>query len=214
MTYSLDFNGDLSVGGVLNNKRFSNVMINELFDIIYPVGSLYASFVELSGEKSSNGNSFYVTWRGCKWEYLYSSDKRYLTLPNKPTGSGSNWSVSETGGSIGGNKTHNHTVSGETNGHTLTSAEMPSHQHWTGDHGVRVKWINEGDGDASYVCPSFDGKNDFTTYTGYTGGQQSSIRDRYPSNNTAHSHTIPTLTTSTSNNNPLYQTIYLYKRVE
>ena len=70
-------------------------MINTLFDVMYPVGSLYASFVEINGTKSSSGNSFYVTWRGFKWEYLYSSDKRYLTLPNKPTGSGSSWSVSK-----------------------------------------------------------------------------------------------------------------------
>lgn len=76
--------------------------LDKLFDLVYPVGSVYISTNSTSPETLFGGS-----WEQIKDRFLLACGSTYSN------------------GSIGGNATHTHT----TGNHTLTIDEMPSHTH-------------------------------------------------------------------------------------
>ena len=171
-TYKLVQNGETNTQTTLSNINMNGDIINltgtvkinsisieqYIIDKLYPIGSLYITTTQLSGDKSTIGSSYYVTWMGCKWEFLYSSDGiRYLSFGTKPSGSGASWTVSG-GGTVGGNKLHQHQIdSASTGAHTLTELEIPYHEHHGGTdsgtshkHGINLKLYGNDGGSGSH----------------------------------------------------------------
>lgn len=108
-----------------------------------------------------------------------------------------------------GDTYENGEVGGEAS-HTLTTSEMPSHNHsastnTTGGHRHTFKgwWTTKGDGSATYACVARATQNDAAEY-----GSFASAGD--------HSHTVTVENAGGSNahnNMPPYLAIYMWKRV-
>ena len=81
--------------------------IDNIFDLIYPVGSIY-----ISVNNVNPSNLFGGVWLQIQDQFLLAAGSDY------------------TAGDTGGSATHTHTtVAGTTGGHQLTVAEMPYHGH-------------------------------------------------------------------------------------
>lgn len=96
-------------GKALSTNDFTNAYktkIDNMFSLIYPVGSIY-----MSVNSTSPASLFGGTWEQLKDRFLL--------------GAGSSYSNGKTGGEAT---------------HTLTTAEMPSHNH---NSNVRVQWYND-----------------------------------------------------------------------
>lgn len=82
-----------------------------LWEMIYPVGSIY-----MSVSSTSPSILFGGTWEQIQDRFLISSGSTYA------------------GGSTGGSASVNYTPSGTVGNHTLTTSEMPSHAHGLNSH--------------------------------------------------------------------------------
>lgn len=160
----------------------------------YPVGSIY-----MSVNNTNPGTLF-----GGTWEQI--QDRFLLAAGNTYTGG-------STGGSASVNLSHSHVVNAHhhslpanTGSHTLTSSEMPSHHHMTGQTYPDWKLSSSGNGPSGLYTGY--GLTDATTDTGDNGG---------------HSHTIggntgddtPGTNSQLSSNQsilPPYLTVYVWKR--
>lgn len=80
----------------------SDPVFKRIFNLIYPIGSIY-----LSENSTSPATLFGGTWTQIKDKFLLTAGDTYKA------------------GNTGGSSTHKHTTAG----HTLTTNEMPSHTH-------------------------------------------------------------------------------------
>jgi len=197
-----------------NNIKIGNKSIEEyIFDKLYPIDSLYLRTSEISGIKSSNGGHYYVSWMGCKWEFLYTSQvnnkdvKRYLTIGGQPSGSGSNWQIKDYYGT-GGNFNHYHTTTNTsnltTNGCQLTIDDLPEHDHTIPDHKHTIPNHNHTIPDHNHTgTADSDGSNHIHSWTAYNGNSTSGAdhcdsvgvssgneKTHYTGKNGSHTHTL------------------------
>lgn len=87
------------------------VKIEEIFDKIYPIGSIYISVTSINPSTIFGG-----IWEPIEDKFLLSAGNTYVA------------------GITGGNETHSHTQSSTTSSHTLTIEEIPVHSHSVGEH--------------------------------------------------------------------------------
>ena len=186
-------------------------------DIIYPVGSIYMSAVNLSPATLFGG-----TWTALEDRFLVAAGSVYSS------------------GSTGGSVTKTITASGTVGGHALTTNEIPSHNHGlsehthdgdftvteAGSHSHATRGCNSGPNDSgsggygrAVKYMSNDARDNSNamlsagshthTITG-TSGAASGNTDSVGSG-TAHNHTF---TGSSTNVNivPPYMAVYIWKR--
>lgn len=97
----------MSVFGIKSNKCKQEVVpANQVFDVVYPVGSIYMSVNNVNPATLFGG-----TWEKIEGKFLL--------------GASSGHSLGETGGA----ENVSYTPAGSVGNHTLTAAEMPSHTH-------------------------------------------------------------------------------------
>lgn len=160
----------------------------------YPVGSIY-----MSVNNTNPGTLFGGTWEQIQDKFLLAA--------------GSTYSGGSTGGAASINLAHSHTVNSHnhslpanTGSHTLTSSEMPSHHHMTGQTYSGWKLSGSGNGPAGLYTGY--GLTDATTDTGGGGGHSHSIGgntgDATPGTNSQLSSSQSIL--------PPYLTVYVWKR--
>ena len=172
--------------------------VQQILNIIYPVGAVYISVNDVSPASFIGG-----TWEQLKDRFLL--------------GAGTNY----TAGNTGGQTNHTHT----TGSHTLTTAEMPAHTHTRGTMNITggfAPWAegtggsitqpegafysidsnqygwgttNGRDNDNEYI--KFDASRSWTGETSSVGSGQS------------HSHG----NTGSSSNMPPYLVVYMWKRI-
>ena len=114
--------------------------IQQIFNLIYPVGSYY-----MSSSATNPGTLFGGTWEQIK-------DRMIMAA-------GSNYSVGTTGGS----SSHTHTSAAHTHttaGHTLTVNEMPIHKH------TELATFHQGNDTQSYGSGSIFNSSARYSYTG------------------------------------------------
>lgn len=155
-----------------------------LLDKIYPVGSVYMSFTNKSPAEFLGGT----------WEAL--ADGRVLLS------AGTDYLVN----SIGGSTTSSANIS--VNAHTLTEAEIPSHQHIL----ERPRWYSELGGDTSdRIINSSEGaiywSGGTTTSPTYNGEKNI----YFTGSSGAHTHGVTI--TKHSNMQP-YRACYMWKRTK
>ena len=152
-------------------------------DLIYPIGSVY-----LSVSSTSPASLFGGTWEQIKDQFLLAA--------------GDTYNAGTTGGSATINLQHYHTTSA----HTLTTSEIPAHQHK--EHNNLVGWRNSssetiGDLFQYATAPkSFNtnDKNKYYTDSAGSGGSHS------------HGNTGNALSASQSILPP-YLAVYMWKRI-
>ena len=97
----------MSVFGIKSNKCKQEVVpANQVFDVVYPIGSIYMSVNNVNPATLFGG-----TWEKIEGKFLL--------------GASSGHSLGETGGA----EKVNYTPAGTVGNHTLTAAEMPAHTH-------------------------------------------------------------------------------------
>lgn len=97
----------MSVFGIKSNKCKQEVIpANQVFNVVYPVGSIYMSVNNVNPATLFGG-----TWEKIEGKFLL--------------GASSGHSLGETGGA----EKVNYTPAGSVGNHTLTAAEMPAHTH-------------------------------------------------------------------------------------
>ena len=97
----------MSVFGIKSNKCKQEVVpASQVFDVVYPVGSIYMSVNNVNPATLFGG-----TWEKIEGKFLL--------------GASSGHSLGETGGA----EKVNYTPAGTVGNHTLTAAEMPAHTH-------------------------------------------------------------------------------------
>lgn len=101
---TLDWEGNVKFAGTVTTGN--NINLNNLFDLVYPIGSLYWSKYSVDPSTLFGG-----TWTPV-------TDKFILAA-------GSQFPINTTGGAT----TTSFTYSGTVEGHNLTTREMPSHRH-------------------------------------------------------------------------------------
>lgn len=169
-------------GYVLNGKINSCVKISDLEDLVnsiilkkHPIGSIE---INVNGTNPSE----YI---GGTWE-SYGSGRVLVGVDASQT-------EFDTVEKTGGSKTHTHT----TGNHTLTTNEMPSHNHGAGKYDGQ--WMNNGPvsyGAGTQAVIINNENNGYRIATSSTGGNQ------------AHNHG----NTGASSNIQPYITVYIWKR--
>ena len=97
----------MSVFGIKSNKCKQEVIpANQVFDVVYPVGSIYMSVNNVNPTTLFGG-----TWEQITGRFLLAS------------------SSNRAAGATGGAETVSYTPAGAVGNHTLTAAEMPKHSH-------------------------------------------------------------------------------------
>ena len=189
-------NEDLNVNGKLDTPNKSTAasalgsdLQKAIIDLIYPIGSYYMSSVELSGTKYMDWLTPKIDWMGCVWSPV--SSNIFFRSSNVSI-SGNTWSYTD-GGATGGNATHTHTTAN----HTLTTSEMPSHNHGISIQQCGNEASNYGLANGSY------GFRDRAMVTGgnYNTGNRGSTQP--------HNHGD----TGSASSLPPYKNIYIYQRV-
>ena len=192
------------------DSNFRDCIVN----LIYPIGTVYYSTREISGIKSYSGANYYVNWLGCKWKFLHGGGgyyPRYFKLPKLPLGNGygTDWTVQDNGGDTGGRNSHTHSLIGDTDGHTLTTSEIPAHTHpvngWVFNPAASPQTQQAGQYPArlqnDYVA-NWDAITGLTAQANSGGGG-------------SHSHSISNRAWAvTEINDPLWYNVYAYERVE
>ena len=173
--------------------------LNNIINVIYPIGSIY-----MSVNSTSPATLFGGTWERIQDRFLLSA--------------GSTYSAGATGGSASHKITsaelpkHTHTYNkpnANTNSHTLTINEIPSH-----NHNVYINGQGSGGRKELYMAWGYSSNDDVKNYSGNsfianTGGGQ------------GHTHGIGTTSTASgdggfANNSfstlPPYLAVYVWKR--
>ena len=97
----------MSVFGIKSNKCKQEVVpANQVFDVVYPVGSIYMSVNNVNPSTLFGG-----TWEQISGKFLLAS------------------SSGRAAGTTGGAETVSYTPAGTVGNHTLTASEMPAHTH-------------------------------------------------------------------------------------
>ena len=167
--------------------------IQQIFDLIYPIGSYY-----MSSDSANPSTKFGGTWEQITDRMIMAAGSTYVV------------------GATGGSASHTHTSAAHTHttaGHTLTVTEIPSHKHWIsgaayddGNMGSSGSSNSQDYGLAadagSYTVD--DPNKQYGRYSAYTGGGAS------------HSHgdtgsTTPE-NTGSSSNLPPYIVAYIWRR--
>ena len=204
-----------------NIETVATIASSATLDKIYPIGSIYMSTTEDTVAKVAERF-------GGTWEKI---ENRFLL------GAGSSYAINTTGGASSVSYTPAGTNTGGAVGnHTLTAAEIPSHQHETIIHVMRPQYTDTTlygrSGAVNFFIYDIYG---FTNTSNVSGmGNATAGYFHYNNNsykflattagmttaagsNGAHNHpfTNPTFngTQATINTMPPYQTVYMYKRV-
>jgi len=184
------------------NNAFGENLKHAIFDLIYPIGSIYVTMNEQTSETVSVvDDKVRMTLYGCTFELL-PSEKFIKNIK---------WLISNTGkfvpiedsGKIAGEATHTHnnTVSISNASHTLTVNEIPSHQHLCAHinsdiHGGEAfSW-------PVHMSERLGDNQNYNTPTQNTGGGQGH----------KHNNTV-SITNASASNIPPYITMYMWKRV-
>ena len=179
MAYISSYTGQAIDAGITN--------IQQIFNLIYPVGSYY-----MSSSATNPGALF-----GGTWEQI--TDRMIMAA-------GSNYTVGATGGSA----SHTHTSAAHTHttaGHTLTVNEMPAHRHTL----IRQRWYSTDRNVANASTDSIYGAS--TTTPAYYGTNKDM---QTTGGGASHSHgntgsTTPG-NTGSSSNLPPYIVAYIWRR--
>ena len=215
--------------------------INSIIKAIYPIGSIYLTETELSGTKTIENSNYYVEHWGCKWQFLYDTDKRFLVMGEEPTNANV-WTPSTQAGTTGGNNTHTHTYTTTSGDTALTMKQIPQHNHTYAARFCGAMWntsMNRGIGLYDYQtgqyidssstgdlvmienidncsCPDIATYTKSRTITGFSFRARTTNSGGHNSTASgtgdAHNHTVSG-TTDTSSNIPQYRVVYVYKRV-
>lgn len=182
--------------------------IQQIFNLIYPVGSYY-----MSSSATNPGTLFGGTWEQIK-------DRMIMAA-------GSSYAVGTTGGATSHTHTsaaHTHTSAAHTHttaGHTLTVSEMPSHTHSHPNNGHTFSWgdrnstlwLNSGQmtaqGATNNGLSSYQGPNNLTNYT---GGGASHSHGNTGSTTPGNTGSTTPGNTGSSSNLPPYIVAYIWRR--
>lgn len=189
-TYAVATN---SVDGLMS--KTDKAKLNNIFNLIYPVGSIY-----ISVNSTNPASLFGGTWEQIKDRFLLSAGNSYA---NGSTGGSATHTIA-----VGNLPAHTHTYSNATavQGHTLTVNEIPRHKH-------TVAGNNGGNGGNYWTPQILSGKavnwtSNVDDHSIYTGGGQ------------AHSHGLTKANANTGstgsgtalNTMPPYLAVYMWKR--
>lgn len=194
-TFSLDSQGNLTVNSITTNSGGSSLDPSAIVDIVYPIGSIY-----MSVNTTSPATLFGGTWEQIKGRFLIGTGSNDANTTNY-WGSYAAGSNNFPNGELGGEATH-----------TLSTAEMPSHNHTgtTGDggghsHTMAFKGFagvssNTNGWYFGRRNVSGDGNDGWWSATNYTGNHQHSFT------------TNSTGSTNSHNNIPPYMAVNMWKR--
>lgn len=101
---TLDWQGNVKFAGTITTGN--NINLNNIFDLIYPVGALY-----WSKNPTNPSQLFGGTWRQIKDTFILAAGDTHTI------------------GDDGGSEYTEFTYSGSVNGHALNISELPSHSH-------------------------------------------------------------------------------------
>ena len=159
---------------VHNRQTLKDILNNLILESVYPVGSLY-----ISTSSTSPATLFGGTWVQITDRFLYCTNSS---------------------GGTGGANSVEYTPAGSVGGHTLTTNEIPSHNH---GFGFSTDPNTAGGSSGTGVFTGSGGNQYFgkflTLTTGNSGGGKS------------HSHGF-TGTKATINTMPAYYTVYCWRR--
>ena len=174
--------------------------VKEIMNEIYPIGSIYTSTTDTNPSEKFGG----------VWE-RYAEGKTLIGVNESDTSFNT---VEKTGGSKSINLAHSHTVNShthETQDHTLTIDEMPSHNHESPILGSVAYYIgiDGSDGEEPYSVFASGSRYTRTYYSKYTGGDQP---HNHGTTTASSPGTNSKLSSSQSILNP-YITVYMWKRI-
>lgn len=141
----------------------SDIDINSLIDIIYPVGSIYFSANNVSPSLLFGG-----TWEQIKDRFLLSA--------------GDTYGVGTTGGSA--SSTSGESSAENTGSTALTVAQIPSHNHTYSDYAVST---------GTYQSTTSSGWKAMYTVTAYSYNTQNTGGGQGHTHSMAHTHSVPTM---------------------
>jgi len=173
-------------------SNFGAADINAIIDAMYPVGSIYMSVNNVSP----------ATFFGGTWEQI---TDRFLLC------AGSNHAAGTTGGA----ETDQITTGGTVGGHSLTTAEMPSHYHYITSQSNGLSIQNPSDWNltsSSYVAGfTTTSRSDqpYSLRASNTAPNQGRTSSSGSGNSHNHSFTGSTVTVDTM---PPYLAVYCWKR--
>lgn len=219
MAKSIKFKDDvyLDTNSIMHNRKI-------LKDIIYPVGSIYLSV------NSTNPSTYFGgTWVQLKDRFLIGVGNTYKTV--NATGGASSITLAvanlpshnhSVGAHSHGLNNHTHTYSrsnDNTNSHTLTIEQMPSHNHIQWD----LSWTSAGGWLHYHEGTNYGSSTAHSTKTNSTGGGQghthgierSNQKTGSSSGNTANSSSFNSGSTGSGtafNIIPPYLAVYMWKR--
>ena len=211
------FDGKIESTQTTANNVLGDNLKKAIFDLIYPIGSLYVTMNKPTSSTTSIVNEKVVmTLYGCSFELL-PSETFIMNIKYELSSDNTDYSVKIDSNNTGGNNehTHNNTVSITNASHTLTEAQIPSHMHdcrlynlnnqnftmWTND-GLRLpngvgEWVDHAGKTAGN-----NGAGDVCGISSSTGGNQGHV----------HNNTV-SITNASASNIPPYLTCYIWQRI-
>ena len=154
--------------------------IQQIFDLIYPVGSYY-----ISSDSANPSTKFGGTWEQIKDRMIMAAGNSYAV------------------GATGGAASHVHTTAG----HTLTVAEMPSHNHYVSSYVSGWEGWPKGDIGAYFLdYGKFENPN--ATVRNVNRGSSSNYQVANTGGGASHNHGD----TSSATNLPPYIVAYIWRR--
>ena len=183
-----------------------NITANGVYDVTdfasadVQVPTTAPAYYDINVDNNNN-----VTWyhHGCTWQLLppntFVKNVNYTLTHDDVRDTYTINANNDDPGTTGGAATHTHTVSGNTNNHTLTINQMPSHNHSITHRG----WNKVGDG-SKQVISRFTISGDPEDNNGFivssTGGGQ------------GHNHGV-SITSQSASSLPPYLSMYMWRRI-
>jgi len=198
ITEALDNKANSNHSHTSSNITDLNNLKNDIFKMIYPIGSIYITMSKLTefiippidpGDEPPTVDEGHVIWNDCEWQLLSSG----LFLRNVDTSFDANihyFTVPDHAGNLGGSETHTHA----TKDHKLTIGELPPH-----NHDIINNYGSEVVGKYGWAF----------THTGPHDSVWSGLTTENTGSGIAHNHGD----TYSASSLPPYVTCYMYRRI-
>ena len=181
----------LTVDGKIENTQsepsnaFGTNMMQAIFKLIYPIGSIYISMDKTGYYIANNNTEIRLDKYGCTFTLMPSG----IFLKNNEWGIGDPWGT----GTMSMIEPYTVGVTGGSSTHTITINEIPDHTHQVSHTNMNVRPLT---GSTNWPCCLSQGIGDTTGYNNVSTGVNG---------HSSSQSAIPT--------EPPYQTVYLWKRI-